>query len=90
MLGLLAWQVPDIADMKIAQDCIDWPRHYAALVEYGKEYGHCNVPRKNIAHDYYKCVLKGIGENGSDFQYHGNLGTWLFTQRQRKRLSHSC
>lgn len=66
---------------------LDWDIHYAALVEYGEEYGHCNVPtRKNTPIDeYYKCVLKGLGTNGSNYKYFEKLGRWLDDQRRKKR-----
>ena len=59
---------------------IDWPRHYAALVEFGKEFGHCNVPKK-YKHEEYTCILKGMGDNGDDFHYAHRIGTWLANQR---------
>lgn len=58
----------------------DWPKHYAALLEYEKEFGHCNVHKK-FKHEDYTCVLKGMGEDGEDFHYAGKLGTWLANQR---------
>lgn len=60
---------------------MDWRRHYGALIEYGKEFGHCNVPSTAS----YACTLSGLGEDGSDYEYDGNLGTWLSTQRSRKK-----
>ncbi len=51
-----------------------WQRHYAALLEYGKEHGHCNVPIGVM----YHCTLP----DGSRFQ--GHLGVWLFSQRLSK------
>ena len=51
------------------------------MLEYEKEHGHCNVPQA----DSYKCILPGLGEDGSDFEYSGNLGTWLSTQRSLKK-----
>ena len=59
----------------------EWPMHYAALLEYCREYGHCNVP---WSHNY-ECILKGFGRNGTDLKYTGKLGSWLSTQRQSKK-----
>jgi hypothetical protein len=59
---------------------IDWPRHYAALIEYDKQYGHCNVHKK-YKKDSYVCELPGMGENGGSFHYEGKLGAWLSNQR---------
>lgn len=44
-----------------------WNLAYDALVQYGHEYGHCNVPRA------YECVLKD--------GYVLKLGLWLHSQR---------
>lgn len=52
---------------------IDWNYNYSALLEYGREFGHCNVPPEV----QYQCILEGVGENGSDLQYEGSLGQWL-------------
>ena len=52
---------------------LDWNFNYSALLEYGREFGHCNVPPEGR----YHCVLEGAGENGSDLQYEGSLGQWL-------------
>jgi hypothetical protein len=60
---------------------IDWNIHYAALEEYGREYGHCNVPFKCV----YECTLRGAGEAGGDVSYAGNLGRWLDRQRQNQK-----
>ncbi len=59
-----------------------WPRHYAALLEYCKEHGHCNVPQK----ERYECELPGLGEDGGPLHYHGQLGRWLANQRRYKKL----
>ena len=58
----------------------DWKLHYAALIKYGKQHGHCNVPFL----ESYTCVLTGMGENGSDYAYSGKLGNWVGNQRQLK------
>ena len=63
----------------------EWDHHYAALLEYGKQHGHCNVPQL----DSYTCVLKGMGKNGSDMAYSGKLGTWVSGQRKMKKGTES-
>lgn len=61
---------------------IAWSLHYAALIEYDKEFGHCNVP---CSRNTYSCTLSGLGEDGSDYKYDGRLGHWLSNQRDKKR-----
>lgn len=75
----LAWSRKAVP--KPNKKLIIWLRNYAALLEYGKEHGHCNVPCMAS----YKCVLHGLGEDGSDYQYSGKLGYWLGHQRQLKK-----
>jgi len=67
--------------MSKAIGAVEWPRHYAALLEYAKEHGHCNVPWNKS----YECLLPGMGDGGSDFAYSGKLGPWLQTQRRMKK-----
>jgi hypothetical protein len=52
------------------------------MLEYCKEFGHCNVPQK----DTYECVLLGMGQGGADYIYKGTLGVWLRTQRRLRKL----
>ena len=35
-------------------------------------------------HESYTCVLKGMGENGTDYTYNASLGVWVRSQRQSK------
>ena len=63
------------------QGDINWPRNYAALLEYYKEHGTCNIPIRA----FYECDLEGLGEDGGLYHYAGNLGAWLKTQRQAKK-----
>ena len=70
-----------MSDLKKKQGDINWPRHYAALLEYYKEHGTCNVPQKTV----YECDLEGLAENGGVLHYVGNLGRWLRVQRQAKK-----
>ena len=59
---------------------LGWNTNYAALLEYYKEHGTCNVPRKGS----YECDLEGLGEDGGVYHYMGNLGVWLCNQRQAR------
>lgn len=59
----------------------EWNRHYAALIDYGRTHGHCNVPQVQS----YECVLPGMGDDGEDYLYNSRLGIWLCTQRQAKK-----
>ena len=54
------------------------------MLEYYKEHGTCDVPHKAV----YECDLEGLGENGSVYEYVGNLGSWLHHQRQAKKGKH--
>ena len=58
---------------------LSWSLHYAALLEYYKEHGHCNVPYKTE----YQCKLRKMGENRQSYQYDGKLGLWLCSQKQQ-------
>ena len=60
---------------------LEWNTNYAALLEYYKEHGTCNVPRNPV----YECDLKGWGEDGGVYHYVGNLGAWLNHQRTAKK-----
>ena len=51
------------------------------MLEYCKEYGTCNIPKRSS----YECYIPGIGEDGGAYHYKGNLGLWLTTQRQVKK-----
>lgn len=73
--GLLRWSNTESTTVDLM-----WPRHYAALLKYQEEHGTCNVPKT----DRYRCNLPGMGDDGTDFQYHHKLGYWLATQRQTK------
>lgn len=35
-------------------------------------------------HTKFKCILQGMGDDGSDYEYDDYLGTWLSNQRQMK------
>ena len=59
---------------------LEWYTNYAALLEYYKEHGTCNVSRKVI----YECDLEGCGDDGGVYHYAGKLGFWLCNQRQAK------
>lgn len=76
--GLVTWEAPDPRREKSNDS---WSKHYAALVEYGKEHGTCNAPLKTT----FTCVLQGMGEGGTDLEYEGNIGFWLNRQRQARK-----
>ena len=59
----------------------DWNIHYAALLEYYKEHGTCNILTKQK----YECTLVGITEDGKDYHYVGSLGPWLAKVRNAKK-----
>jgi hypothetical protein len=63
---------------KLSEASSMWPRHYAALLMYAQERGHCNVPSR----EEYECYLKD--ENGELYHYKGRLGAWVRYQKQRK------
>ena len=81
MVGKLLWNVPTVAEESKKQAAIDWPRHYAALLEYHKQYGTCNIPQLRR----FECDLPGMGGNGTSYHYEGNLGGWLDRQRQSRK-----
>ena len=80
-IGKLDWKLGDTVNLKAKQGDISWPRNYAALLEYYKEHGTCNVPQKTV----YECDLLGLGENGGVYHYVGKLGNWLKYQRKAKK-----
>jgi hypothetical protein len=86
--GLLLWDASEMnaAIINKANNNITWPINYAALVKYGEEYGSCNIPQDKS----YECILPGMGENGSDYEYKGKLGKWLSTQRRAKQGKGTC
>ncbi len=83
LTGKLLWSTSEFGIFNRLKQSgeIDWPRNYAALHEYYKEFGTCNVHSKRS----YECTLKGMGENGEDVHFVGNLGVWLRNQRQAKK-----
>ena len=54
-----------------------WPLHYAALLQYERQYGHCNPTTTTI----YACDLPNMGENGGIYHYNGKLGQWVAGQK---------
>lgn len=56
-----------------------WARHYAALLEYCRQYDTCNIAQKDI----FKCDLPGLGMDGGILHYEGALGKWLDNQRRK-------
>ena len=80
-IGNFNWEFEGLSARSKKQGAINWPRNYAALLEYYNEHGTCNVPHKAV----YECDLEGLGEEGSVYHYAGNLGIWLRSQRQAKK-----
>jgi len=60
-----------------------WETHHAALLEYGRQNGHYNVPHLLT----YECNLFETAEDGTvtSVPYKGNLGFWLSSQRRYKK-----
>lgn len=60
-----------------------WDTHYAALLEYGRQHGHYNVPHMLT----YECTFMRTADDGAIIStpYKGNLGYWLSSQRQYKK-----
>jgi hypothetical protein len=71
----------------------DWDTNYAALLEYLKEHGHCNVPF-TYANQFYECYIPimttsvdgGVDSSTSVLHYVSNLGKWLHHQRHMHRM----
>ena len=84
--GKLVWAAGPFAGLVRRNDDSEWSRHYAALLNYFKEYGTCNVPQTT----FYECELVGMGESGENYHYTGNLGFWLKYQREAKRGLRTC
>jgi len=76
-LGKLLWN-PSASSLRHT-----WDTHHAALLEYGRQNGHCNVPHMLT----YECNLLHTAEDGTvtSIPYKGNLGFWLSSQRQYKK-----
>lgn len=61
---------------------LSWLAHYAALLHYACNNGHCNVPYTAL----YECDLPWLDEDGDSLaSYHDQLGVWLFNQRLSRR-----
>jgi len=72
-------------EKKAAEDAI-WARHFAALLEYCKQYDTCNVTtewRKKS----FKCDLVGMAADGGVYHYEGKLGYWVHRQRKAKHAN---
>ena len=80
-IGSLVWEAEGVSAVSQKQGELDWPRHYAALLDYYNEHGTCNVPTSTV----YECVLPGMSDQGEDYHYKGKLGAWLKNQRQSRR-----
>jgi hypothetical protein len=85
--GRLHWEVRDLSGLdasglrgRVTLD-LQWRRHYAALLEYGRQNGHCNVPARGT----FECDLPDLGDDGGMYHYSANLGRWAFGQKQRRK-----
>ena len=58
-----------------------WNRHFAALLEYGKENGDYNIPAKAR----YECYI--TSKDNIKEHYTGVLGSWLDRQRRYKKTN---
>jgi len=90
--GLLKWDASDMsgsAERKFIGDS-QWPLHYAALLQFGHENGHCNVPYNHRDYEYIVSVpnpTAAMTDNEVKTKtvvYKGRLGEWLNRQRQTK------
>ena len=76
-VGFLTW---NICRGKYANQStsITFMDHFTALLEYSKQYGHCNVPKK----DWYQCIIPITEYNpGVEKQYNAPLGSWLYVNK---------
>ena len=77
-LGKLDWALESVVDKKERE----WSRHYAALLEYYKEHGTCNIPQSHN----YECDLPDMRDDADNIiHYKANLGKWLTEQRQARK-----
>lgn len=83
--GKLLWNASELSSSCKSKAFaeLSWPRHYAALVMYSEEFGHCNVAHKTE----YECELQTYDVDGNVqiSSYKGSLGNWLHNQRQCKK-----
>jgi len=66
---------------KRAEEAAMWARHFAALLEYCRQKGTCNIAQRKS----FKCDLVGMAPDGGVYKYDEKLGKWLHNQRQAKR-----
>lgn len=78
-----------MAGLSRTSEGVDWNKHFAALLEYGKIHNSYNVPQKFVFEcDIPMSVAVGFesSENTSAvYHYNGRLGRWLDNQRQFKK-----
>ena len=80
-IGKLDWRLDDMYKKQKKKGDAEWPLNYAALLEYYKEHGTCNVPQDAV----YECDLEGLGDDGGVHHYVGSLGSWLSNQRTARK-----
>lgn len=85
--GHLLWDASEMnscVERKVLGDNM-WPLHYAALLAFGRENGHCNVQNNQRDYEYVLYVPK-IDNSSADsasvemVSYKGRLGEWLCRQ----------
>jgi hypothetical protein len=64
---------------------LEWNMNYKALLEFRKEFGHCNVPRRAM----YECTIYDTRYNNCGYPYKGYLGVWLTSQRKQHKSGSS-
>ncbi len=58
---------------------IPWAYHFAALAEYGRQHGTCNIS----ARGFFECDITGV--DGQPYHYAGKLGSWVVEQRRNRK-----
>ena len=81
IIGKLEWAQEVFIPSTKKNIIVEWRYHYAALLEYYKEHGTCNVPKRSS----YECDIPDMGDDGAVYHYKGNLGSWLDYQRKANR-----
>ena len=81
-IGKLAWSLDTATKIRKKNTNFNWSHHYAALSEYYKEHGTCNIPQSHS----YECDLPGMRDDVDNIiHYKANLGKWLTEQRQARK-----
>ena len=81
ILGKFAWTLEGVAITSKRKREEELPRNYAALLEYCKEHGTCNVPYSVV----YECNLPSVDGDGGTYRYKSKLGQWLIINKRAKK-----